>query len=155
MEQKLVKVTNKDGVDCGEIIIFPSLGDALDAMFRSAFPSIHIRPFEEFRKEEEAREKIERADDFKAYEIVKNILFSEIDNIQRLHLRLARGNSSVLLDKKVSKSICRFFLRRAKNKYITILNSSCEHEKFIISSLEDINLYVNELKNALNMRLVS
>lgn len=155
MEQKLVKVTNSNGVEQNEIVTFPSWEDAIDAMFRSAYPGIQIRSFKEFVREEEARERIERADDFKAHKIVQDILSSEISDVQRLHLRLARGNSSVLLDNKVSKSICRFFFRRTKNKYITILNDSGAHEKFIIKTLDDINLYANELKNALNMRILN
>ena len=148
MEQKLLKITHSGDVEQSEIVTFPSLEDAIDAMFRSAYPGIHIRSFKDFAKECEAREKIERAEDL-------DILSSEIRDVQRLYLRLARGNSSVLLDKQVSKSICRFFFRRTKSKYITILNNSGEHEKFIINDLDDINLYANELKNALNIRILS
>jgi len=155
MEQKLLKITHSDDVEQSEIVTFPSFEDAIDAMFRSAYPGIHIRSFKDFAKEYEAREKIERADDFKAHKIVQDILSSEIRDVQRLYLHLARGNSSVLLDKKVSKSICRFFFRRTKSKYITILNNSGKHEKFIINALDDINLYANELKNALNIRILS
>ena len=155
MEQNLVKISNVDGVEHDEVVSFPSLGDAMDAMFRNAYSKLNIRPFGKFLKEEKARERVERADDFKAYETVKDILSSEIDNIQRLHLHLARGNSSVLLDKKVSKSICRFFFRSSRSKYITILNNAGEHKKFLINSLDDIVLYAVELKNALKMRILN
>lgn len=154
MEPYLVRIVKHDAEEHGEIVIFPSLEDAIDSMFANAYPSLKIKPFKEYLKDANAREKVERADEYKAYEKVKEILSSKVEN-SRICFRLYNGSSSVLLDNKVKKSICRFYFRHVKKKYITILGSSGEHEKIFIEKWEDIIFYAKELMEALNMRILS
>ncbi len=150
MEEKpgeLVRVTEVNGEKRAEVVTFPSLDDALDAMFSNAFPGVKIRPFREFRKEYEARERIERSEDYKAYELVKGILSSCID-VARLSLRLYRGNASVLLDGKVSNLLYRFYFKGRQKKYITVRQNTGKHERVDVNGWEDISLYAEKIKEA-------
>ena len=127
----------------------------MDSMFGAFISEHNIPSFTSFCEEYEAKQRIERANEFKAFDIVKEILSSEL-NTKRLFLNFARRHSSVLLDNKVAKSICRFYVSYVKTgrKYITIRDRTGKNEKIFINDIEDIYLYADKLKDALNTLII-
>ena len=131
-----------------------AFADLMDKLFAGFIAQHKLPSFRESFTKQREQERVERANEFRAFDIVRDVLSSEIAPT-RLSLDFALRHSSVLLDKKVSKSICRFYLSymKSKKKYITVYGKSGKHEKIFIENVEDIYSYVDRLKEALTLRI--
>ena len=81
--------------------------------------------------------------------IIKSILYSVIDNIDRIAARDTQSYFGVLLDDNNRKPICRLHFN-SSNKYLELINEDKSTTKQLLENLSDIYKYSDHLKNTLN-----
>ncbi|MCL2574092.1 MAG: hypothetical protein FWE34_06045 [Defluviitaleaceae bacterium] len=90
-------------------------------------------------------------DEIEAFAIVKSIL-RDLCDINRLAHRNAVKYISILLDDNKNKRICRFWFK-GKSIYITIPDENRIPVRYDISSLNDIYIYADLLRESCNRHL--
>lgn len=104
---------------------------------------------EESQEEVEVVEKIITTDqELEAFYIIKSI-FSEYCDVSKIYYKDTESYFAILFDNKVTKWICRIYLRE-NVKYITIPNDKKEEVRYDIEYVSDIYKYKVELLNKLN-----
>ena len=90
---------------------------------------------------------ITTAEELQSFYIIKSLLGSDVD-LNRITYKDTISYFSVLLDKKVTRWICRIYLKE-NIKYIIIPNGDVQ-EKFVLNDISDIYNLVTPLKNRLS-----
>lgn len=132
------------------------MNDQANERLKSAIQSIPI--VNEIQKDQLAvntnvvttEDKIEvTLEELESYHIVKAIVRSETE-VSRITHRSAQTYFSILLDDNNRKPICRLNVNRTK-KYITIFSKDNPETKNAISSIDDIYLFSEQLKETVKL----
>lgn len=87
-------------------------------------------------------------EEIESYYIIKSILGNVVD-VKRISYKDTLNYFSVLLDNKVTKWICRIYLKE-KIKYVIIPNEQKENIKYTISDINDLYNLHKELETRIN-----
>lgn len=100
------------------------------------------------KKTEASKSVIETTmEELQCYYIIKSILHNSIDDLGRITYKDTLSYFSIILDGKVSRWICRIYLKERK-KYI-IINIEDQDVRFEIESVDDIYQYSEQLRKKL------
>ena len=87
------------------------------------------------------------------FNIVRAIIYENIENIERIVHRDTKSYFGVLFDDNNRKPICRLHLNSETNKYISVFDNNRKEVKHRIESISDIYKYSEELKAILQYYL--
>ena len=84
--------------------------------------------------------------------IIKSILYDAIDDISRVVARDTQSYFGILLDDNNRKPICRLHFN-SSNKYLEVIGEDKVSTKYLLSGLNDIYKYSDQIRNSLNLVL--